>query len=79
MISLNIVKAIVDEAHQHGRNVTAHIAIKKGAQIALKAGVDEWAHVPCDMIPEALLKQAVAQNVNSDYYGYPIESLGMTP
>ncbi|MDO9048926.1 MAG: amidohydrolase family protein [Methylobacter sp.] len=59
----NIVKAIVDEAHQHDRKVTAHIAEEKGVQIAIGAGIDEWAHVPCDVIPEPLLKKAVARHV----------------
>ncbi|SEP18595.1 amidohydrolase family protein [Nitrosovibrio sp. Nv6] len=58
-----IVKAIVDEAHNNKRKVTAHVAEVQGAQIAVNAGVDEWAHVPCDVIPEPLLKKAVAQNV----------------
>jgi hypothetical protein len=59
----NIVKAIVDEAHKNNRKVTAHIAETKGAEIAVNAGVDEWAHMPCDLVPESLLKKAVAQNV----------------
>ena len=59
----NIVKVIVDEAHKHNRKVTAHIGEEKGAQIAINAGIDEWAHVPCDIIPEPLLKKAVAQHV----------------
>jgi hypothetical protein len=59
----NIVKAIVDEAHKNNRKVTAHIAEVRGAQIAVNSGVDEWAHMPCDIIPESLLKKAVAQNV----------------
>jgi hypothetical protein len=59
----NIVKAIVDEAHANKRKVTAHIAEVKGAEIAINAGVDEWAHVPCDIIPESLLKKAVSQGV----------------
>ena len=59
----NIVKAIVDEAHRQGRKVTAHIGEAKGAKIAVDAGIDEWAHMPCDIIPIALLKKAVAQNV----------------
>lgn len=63
LLSEAIVKAIVDEAHQHQRKVTAHLAETKGVKIALSAGVDEWAHIPCDAIPEPLLKQAVAQNV----------------
>ncbi|HVW64058.1 MAG TPA: amidohydrolase family protein [Nitrosospira sp.] len=59
----SIVKAIVDEAHKNNRKVTAHIAEEQGARIAVDAGVDEWAHMPCDPIPESLLKKAVAQNV----------------
>ncbi|MFZ1547352.1 MAG: amidohydrolase family protein, partial [Candidatus Nitrotoga sp.] len=59
----NIVKAIVDEAHIHDRKVTAHIAEAKGAEIAINAGIDEWAHIPCDIVPESLLKKAVARNV----------------
>ncbi|SEL40902.1 amidohydrolase family protein [Nitrosovibrio tenuis] len=63
LLSERIVKAIVDEAHKNNRHVTAHIAEQKGAQIAVNAGVDEWAHMPCDIIPEPLLKKAVAQKV----------------
>lgn len=63
MLSESIVKAIVDEAHKHQRKVTAHLAEKKGVQIAINAGIDEWAHIPCDPIPETLLKKAVAQGV----------------
>jgi hypothetical protein len=63
LLSKNIVKAIVDEAHKNDRRVTAHIAEIKGAQIAIDAGVDEWAHIPCDMIPHHLLKKAVLQKV----------------
>jgi len=59
----NIVRAIVDEAHQQGRKVTAHIGEATGARIAVDAGIDEWAHVPCGVIPKALLKQAVGQNI----------------
>jgi len=65
LLSEHIVKAIVDEAHQQGRKVTAHIGEAKGAKIAIDAGIDEWAHVPCDIIPEALLKKAVSQQVKT--------------
>lgn len=61
----NIVKAIVDEAHKLGRKVTAHLGEAKGAKIAIDAGIDEWAHLPCAVIPEALLKKAVAQKVTT--------------
>jgi imidazolonepropionase-like amidohydrolase len=63
LLSEAIVKAIVNEAHKNGRKVTAHLAEPKGVKIALNAGVDEWAHIPCDAIPENLLKKAVAQHV----------------
>ncbi|WP_240141482.1 amidohydrolase family protein [Nitrosomonas sp. HPC101] len=63
MLSESVVKAIVDEAHRHQRKVSAHVAESSGVQIALNAGVDEWAHMPCDLIPEPLLQQARAQNV----------------
>lgn len=59
----NVMKAIVDEAHQLGRNVSAHLAEEKGAQIALNAGIAEWAHTPCEELPDAQIKQAVAQRV----------------
>ncbi|MDV6343417.1 amidohydrolase family protein [Nitrosomonas sp. Is37] len=63
LLSEEIVKAIVDEAHKNDRRVTAHIAEIKGAQIAIDAGIDEWAHIPCEIIPDHLLKKAVSQNV----------------
>jgi hypothetical protein len=61
----NIVKAIVDEAHKQGRKVTAHLGEAQGAKLALAAGVDEWAHLPCAVIPDALLKKAVQQKVTT--------------
>lgn len=63
LLPVGIVKTIVSEAHRLGLKVTAHLGEQRGAEIALQAGVDEWAHVPCAVIPEPLLKQAVAQHV----------------
>jgi len=63
LLSEKIVTAIVDEAHKRDRKVTAHIGEVKGAEIALNSGVDEWAHMPCALIPENLLKKAVEQQV----------------
>ncbi|WP_256214890.1 amidohydrolase family protein [Nitrosomonas eutropha] len=63
MLRESIVKAVVDEAHRHQRKVSAHVAEPSGIQVALNAGVDEWAHMPCNRIPKSLLKQARAQNV----------------
>ena len=63
MLSEALVKAIVDEAHHLDHKVTAHIGESKGAKIALTAGVDEWAHVPCAKLSDALLNEAVSKNV----------------
>jgi len=63
MLPEAVAKAIADEAHRYQRKVSAHVAEATGVRIALNAGVDEWAHMPCDLIPEALLKQAKAQHV----------------
>lgn len=63
MLSLATVEAIVEEAHRHNKTVSAHIGEASGAKLALQAGVDEWSHVPCDQIPDNLLKQAAAQHV----------------
>ncbi len=63
MLSTSIVAGIVDEAHKLDRKVIAHVGERKGAEISLNAGVDEWAHIPCDIIPEKLLERAVEQNV----------------
>ncbi|WP_347986604.1 amidohydrolase family protein [Methylomonas sp. AM2-LC] len=63
LLSIPIVKAIVAEAHRLDRKVTAHIGEEKGAKIAIQAGVDEWAHMPCAEISVDLLKKALAQSV----------------
>jgi len=63
LLSEEIVTAIVDEAHKLNRTVSAHIGEPVGAKIAINSGVDEWAHMPCAIIPEDLLKKAVKQNV----------------
>lgn len=63
LLPLPIVRAIVEEAHALGRKVTAHIAEAAGAQIALDAGIDEWAHTPCMSLPDGQLKRAVEQQV----------------
>ena len=63
MLSVEEVRAIVQEAHRLGRIVTVHLAEEQGARIALEGGVDEWAHIPCRPIPEALLRAAVRAGV----------------
>jgi len=63
MLSLDEARAIVEEAHRLGRIVTVHLGESQGARIALDAGVDEWAHIPGNSVPEDLLRKAVAQGV----------------
>jgi imidazolonepropionase-like amidohydrolase len=58
-----VVRAIVEEAHGHGRIVSAHLSGPAGAGLALEAGVDEWAHVPCDPISDDLVARAAAAGV----------------
>jgi imidazolonepropionase-like amidohydrolase len=47
MLTAAEVSAIVDEAHRHGRIVTAHALEQDGVERALAGGVDELAHMPC--------------------------------
>jgi imidazolonepropionase-like amidohydrolase len=58
-----VVRAIVKEAHGHGRIVSAHLSGPEGARLALEAGVDEWAHVPCEPISDDLVARAAAAGV----------------
>ncbi len=63
MLSLEVVRAIVEAAHEHGRIVSVHLSGPQGARLALDAGVDEWAHVPCDPISPDLIAHAAAAGV----------------
>jgi imidazolonepropionase-like amidohydrolase len=61
--SVEVVRAIVEAAHAHGRIVAVHLSGPEGARLALDAGVDEWAHVPCDPISHDLAARAAAAGV----------------
>ncbi|MGH3822519.1 MAG: amidohydrolase family protein [Pseudonocardiaceae bacterium] len=63
LMPVSTLRAIVDEAHSLGRLVTAHVGEPGGVELSLDGGVDEWAHVPCDPVPPALLQRAVNQGV----------------
>ena len=58
-----VARAIVGEAHAHGLIVSVHLSGPEGAALALDAGADEWAHVPCDPIPRELAARAAAAGV----------------
>lgn len=62
LLSEAIVEAIVDEAHHLDRRTSAHIGERRGAEIAVNAGIDEWAHIPCAQIPVPLLESAVTRH-----------------
>lgn len=61
--SAEVVKTVVAQAHARGRIVSAHLSGVAGVRLALDAGVDEWAHMPCDALPEALIARAVEARV----------------
>lgn len=63
LLPLDIVKAIVNKAHALDKRVLAHLGEDTGVEMALDAGVDEWAHIPCAPIREDLLHRAVEQGV----------------
>jgi hypothetical protein len=61
--TLEIVSAIVSEAHRLGKIVSAHLGENSGVSLALAAGVDEWAHVPCAELEELSIERAAKQRV----------------
>ncbi|NUS15892.1 MAG: amidohydrolase family protein [Streptomyces sp.] len=63
MPSVETVRAVVAEAHTCGLLVSAHLSGPAAAELALDAGVDEWAHVPCDALPDELIDRAAAADV----------------
>ena len=54
VITFATLRAIVGEAHAHDLRVTAHVGEGRGARMALRAGVDELAHMPCGEDPELM-------------------------
>jgi len=54
VITFATLRAIVEEAHAHDLRVTAHVGEGRGARMAVEAGVDELAHMPCGEDPEQM-------------------------
>jgi imidazolonepropionase-like amidohydrolase len=48
VLTFATLRAIVEEAHAQDLRVTAHVGESRGARMALRAGVDELAHMPCE-------------------------------
>ena len=63
VMPVEVARAIVGAAHAHGLIVSVHLSGPAGAALALDAGADEWAHVPCDPIPRELAIRAAAAGV----------------
>ena len=62
IVTFATLRAIVAEAHAHDLRVTAHVGESRGARMALRAGVDELAHMPCGEDPE-LMRELAAGGV----------------
>ncbi|MCI0466321.1 MAG: amidohydrolase family protein [Beijerinckiaceae bacterium] len=58
--------AIVNEAHLLGKRVVAYLGTPEGAQRALDAGIGEWAHMPCDPLPDSLIQYAGSRKLAID-------------
>jgi imidazolonepropionase-like amidohydrolase len=63
MLSLDEAKAIVKVAHQRGTIVSAHVVTSNDLEIALKAGVDDIAHMVTDDPSDDLIQRVVNQGV----------------
>jgi imidazolonepropionase-like amidohydrolase len=60
VVAFDVLQAIVAEAHARELRVTAHVGESRGTRLALLAGVDELAHMPCE--PDPALMRDVAES-----------------
>ena len=60
VVAFDVLEAIVAEAHARDLRVTAHVGESRGTRLALLAGVDELAHMPCE--PDPALMREVAES-----------------
>jgi imidazolonepropionase-like amidohydrolase len=60
VMTFAVLRAIVEETHEHDLRVTAHVGEARGARMALRAGVDELAHMPCGDEPQLMAELAQA-------------------
>lgn len=63
ILSEEILMAIVEKAHELGLPVIAHVGEQEGFDLALAAGIDEFAHLPCAEVSEESIFAAVAQGI----------------
>lgn len=62
-LPFEILFAICDETHKHGKKVSAHVNSSDKLDILLKAGIDEAAHACYNPISEDNLKYMVRNNI----------------
>jgi hypothetical protein len=55
----NQVNWIVNEAHLQSKKVLAHVGEQSGFAIAVGAGVDAMAHIPCEALDPTMLHDAI--------------------
>jgi len=63
LLTVDTVRAIVDEAHGRGLRVTAHVTSLDELGLALDGGVDDLAHAPLESIPDDVIREMVAQGI----------------
>jgi imidazolonepropionase-like amidohydrolase len=57
------VSAIVQEAHSRGLKVSAHISHVRNLPLALKAGVDDLAHMVVEPLPPSMARDLIARGI----------------
>ncbi len=67
LLSLDEMRKIVRTAHNNSNPVSAHISRSEHLEMAIKAGVDDVAHMVVDDLPDAL----VARMIKKDIYWVP--------
>ena len=73
------LEAIADEAHELGLPVTAHVTSTRAARMALAAGADDLAHMPCVGADETLMRDLVTAGVEIVGTLHVIDELGFCP
>lgn len=58
-----VLVAIVTKAHDLGLPVIAHVGEQTGFDLAVSAGVDEFAHIPCAEVTQESMTAAVAVGI----------------
>ncbi|HSB67553.1 MAG TPA: amidohydrolase family protein [Anaerolineales bacterium] len=63
LLTTDELAAIVEAAHAHGSQVTAHITESRYLPLLLEAGVDDLAHVPAGIITKAQMQELIDKNI----------------